>query len=107
MQLLDKYGRETVEAANEELMNYSERMLRQEIEALPDEYRSIVAAMRAKPRAEWFGFLGTPAEAIAYFRERRDAGLRYFMARVLEDDTDTLRLLASRVMPEVTRTAGV
>jgi hypothetical protein len=27
-------------------------------------------------RAEWFRFLGTPAEAIAYFRERRDAGLR-------------------------------
>ena len=36
VQLLDQYGRETVEAACEELMNYSERMMRREIEALPD-----------------------------------------------------------------------
>jgi N-methylhydantoinase B len=35
-ELLGRYGRETVEAATEELMNYSERMMRQEIEALPD-----------------------------------------------------------------------
>src|SRR5256714_3068588 len=36
MELLDQYGREDVEAACEELMNYSERMLRREIEQLPD-----------------------------------------------------------------------
>ena len=36
LELLQRYGRETVEAATEELMNYSERMMRQEIEALPD-----------------------------------------------------------------------
>ncbi len=36
VELLDQYGRETVEAACEELMNYSERMLRREIELLPD-----------------------------------------------------------------------
>ena len=36
VELLDHYGRETVEAACAELMNYSERMMRQEIEALPD-----------------------------------------------------------------------
>ena len=36
LELLERYGRETVEAATEELMNYSERMMRQEIEALPD-----------------------------------------------------------------------
>ena len=35
-ELLDQYGRETVEGACEELMNYSERMLRREIEQLPD-----------------------------------------------------------------------
>jgi N-methylhydantoinase B len=34
--LLDQYGQDTVEAACDELMNYSERMLRQQIEALPD-----------------------------------------------------------------------
>src|SRR5579884_69891 len=36
LELLERYGRDTVEAATEELMNYSERMLRQEIERLPD-----------------------------------------------------------------------
>ena len=35
-ELLDRYGLETVEAANLELMDYSERMMRQEIAALPD-----------------------------------------------------------------------
>jgi len=34
--LLDRYGVDQVMAASEELMNYSERMLRQEIAALPD-----------------------------------------------------------------------
>jgi len=36
VELLERYGRETVEAATEELMDYSERMMRQEIAALPD-----------------------------------------------------------------------
>jgi N-methylhydantoinase B len=36
VELLEQWGRETVEAACEELMAYSERMLRQEIEQLPD-----------------------------------------------------------------------
>ena len=36
VELLEEWGRETVEAACEELMAYSERMLRQEIEQLPD-----------------------------------------------------------------------
>lgn len=36
VELLNQYGRETVEAASAELMNYSERMMRQQIEALPD-----------------------------------------------------------------------
>ncbi|OLE96350.1 MAG: hydantoin utilization protein B, partial [Cyanobacteria bacterium 13_1_20CM_4_61_6] len=36
VELLEQYGRETVDAATEELMNYSERMMRQQIEALPD-----------------------------------------------------------------------
>jgi N-methylhydantoinase B len=34
--LLDKYGKDTVLAACEELMNYSERMMRQEIAKIPD-----------------------------------------------------------------------
>ena len=34
--LLDRYGLETVRAASEDLMDYSERMMRREIEQLPD-----------------------------------------------------------------------
>jgi N-methylhydantoinase B len=34
--LIDRYGLETVRAASEDLMDYSERMLRKEIEKLPD-----------------------------------------------------------------------
>src|SRR3989442_4097517 len=36
VELLEQYGRQTVDAATEELMNYSERMMSQQIEALPD-----------------------------------------------------------------------
>lgn len=36
VELVEAYGYDTVMAASEELMNYSERMLRQEIEKLPD-----------------------------------------------------------------------
>src|SRR5690606_28050962 len=36
IEILDQYGVEQVMAASQELMNYSERMLRQEIERLPD-----------------------------------------------------------------------
>jgi N-methylhydantoinase B len=36
VELLDRYGSELINAACEELLNYSERMMRQEIQALPD-----------------------------------------------------------------------
>jgi N-methylhydantoinase B len=36
IQLIEKFGLDTVIAASEEMMDYSERMLRQEIEKLPD-----------------------------------------------------------------------
>jgi len=36
LDLVELYGLETVQAASEDLMDYSERMLRREIEALPD-----------------------------------------------------------------------
>lgn len=36
VELIEKFGLETVIAASEEMMDYSERMLRQEIEKLPD-----------------------------------------------------------------------
>ena len=41
VELVDQYGMETVDAASEELMDYSERMLRARISGLPDgEYRA-------------------------------------------------------------------
>src|SRR5262249_39789091 len=36
MTLLDRHGRETIEAASRELMDYSERWMRAEISAIPD-----------------------------------------------------------------------
>ena len=36
VELLDRYGRELVERRADELMDYSERWMRAEIEAIPD-----------------------------------------------------------------------
>ena len=36
LELIDRYGIETVRDASEDLMDYSDRMLRREIEKLPD-----------------------------------------------------------------------
>jgi N-methylhydantoinase B len=49
VELLEQYGRQTVEAACEELMNYSERMLRREIEQLPDGVYSAVGYIDGFP----------------------------------------------------------
>jgi N-methylhydantoinase B len=61
-ELLDEHGRATVEAACEELMNYSERMLRRQIEALPDGTYTAEGALD--------GFLDSPDPA------RRDLRVR-------------------------------
>ena len=65
------------------------------IDALPEPYRS----MTAEIRGQRIGLLGTPSEAVAYYTGLRRAGLQYFMVRVVEDDTETLRLLSERVIP--------
>ena len=70
------------------------------LDALPERWRSIVLPLRGKA----VGLLGTPEEAVAYFRDRRAAGLQYFVARIMEDDRETLHLLADRVIPAL-RTA--
>ena len=70
------------------------------LEALPERWRSIVLPLRGTA----VGLLGTPEEAVAYFRDLRAAGLQYFVARIMEDDRETLRLLAERVIPAL-RTA--
>ena len=44
-------------------------------------------------------FVDTPNDAISYYRALADAGMHYFIASV--SDTQTLRLLAEELMPEV------
>jgi alkanesulfonate monooxygenase SsuD/methylene tetrahydromethanopterin reductase-like flavin-dependent oxidoreductase (luciferase family) len=68
-------------------------------------------ALRAKlERSPHQGFLkffassalvGTPGEAVAYYRSLIEAGVRYFIAGLLGDDVETIRLLAEQVMPEL------
>jgi hypothetical protein len=38
-------------------------------------------------------------DAVAYYRRLADAGLDYFIAGVYGNDTETVRLLAERVVP--------
>jgi alkanesulfonate monooxygenase SsuD/methylene tetrahydromethanopterin reductase-like flavin-dependent oxidoreductase (luciferase family) len=45
--------------------------------------------------------VGTPADVVREYRALADAGVQYFIARVLPDDEETLRLLAERVVPEL------
>ena len=44
-------------------------------------------------------FVGTPADAVAYYRALVDAGARYFIVSVA--DAETLRLLAEEVVPRL------
>lgn len=62
------------------------------------------AAVREKVKAipgPYLGMVGTPAEAIDYYRSRAEIGLRYFIVRLLEEDTETLQLLARHVVPHL------
>ncbi|HSL01544.1 MAG TPA: hypothetical protein VK869_14510 [Rubrobacteraceae bacterium] len=47
-------------------------------------------------------FIGTPEDAVAYYRALVDVGVRYFIASVA--DAKTLEILAEEVVPEVVRT---
>jgi hypothetical protein len=40
-----------------------------------------------------------PEEAVTYYQELAEAGLNYFIAGVYGNDTETVRLLAERVVP--------
>lgn len=50
---------------------------------------------------EFDRFIGTPRDAISYYRALADAGTQYFIASV--SDAGTLKLLAEKVIPEVVR----
>jgi alkanesulfonate monooxygenase SsuD/methylene tetrahydromethanopterin reductase-like flavin-dependent oxidoreductase (luciferase family) len=47
---------------------------------------------------------GTPADAVAYYRPLVAAGMRYFMPTLLDNDFETLRLLAREVLPVLNAT---
>jgi hypothetical protein len=46
----------------------------------------------------------TPAEAVEFFQSYADAGMQYFIVETLDAaDTETIQLLATEVMPHVSR----
>ena len=47
-------------------------------------------------------FVGTPGDAVAYYRGLADAGVQYFITNIGGEDPNTLRLLAEQVVPELT-----
>ena len=42
---------------------------------------------------------GTPEDAIRYYQPLVDAGVQYFVANILDQDWQTIELLAREVMP--------
>jgi hypothetical protein len=69
------------------------------------------AALTRKVEAsrEWYPIPGigestvaaTPDEAVDYYREQVECGMRYFFVTVAPRDEETLRLIAEEVMPRV------
>ena len=45
---------------------------------------------------------GTPEAVLSHYRALAEAGMQYLIARLLPDDTETLRLLAARIIPAMT-----
>ena len=45
--------------------------------------------------------IGTPAEAVAYYRALIDVGMQYFIAFIYGNDLETARLLIEKVAPEL------
>jgi hypothetical protein len=48
--------------------------------------------------------VGTPGDAVAYYRPLVAAGMRYFIPTLLDNDFETLRLLAREVIPALNAT---
>ena len=66
-----------------------------------DETASVVRDRAVAFDFDFDRFIGTPEDAVAYYRALVNVGVRYFIASVA--DAKTLRLLAEQVVPEVTR----
>ena len=65
---------------------------------------SLDATLRSMPQdvLAWCGpalFAGTPAEAIAFYRDLAAIGCQYFVANILTGDWETIELLGTEVMP--------
>jgi hypothetical protein len=45
---------------------------------------------------------GTPDDVVPYYQSLVKAGMQYFISTIRENDFETLRLLAQRVIPAVT-----
>ena len=66
-----------------------------------DETASVVRDRAVAFDFDFDRFIGTPEDAVAYYRALVNVGVRYFIASVA--DAKTRRLLAEQVVPEVTR----
>jgi hypothetical protein len=55
------------------------------------------------PGLERLVFAGTPEQAVAHLRELVAVGFQYLICRVFESDVETLQLLATRVVPAISK----
>ena len=73
---------------------------------LAEDPAALAAKLAALPEVVRRGYATStlaalPEEAVAYYQGLADAGLDYFMAGIFRNDTETVRLLAQRVVPAV------
>lgn len=66
--------------------------LKQKLAAIPEQVRRGYASST---------LAGLPDDAVAYYRALAAAGLTYFIAGIYGDDRETVRLLAERVLPDL------
>jgi alkanesulfonate monooxygenase SsuD/methylene tetrahydromethanopterin reductase-like flavin-dependent oxidoreductase (luciferase family) len=64
------------------------------------------STVRLNPKEHYTPFIGTPEQAIAYYQSLADAGIQYVLAAVSRNDTETVRLLAERVIPGLRPASG-
>jgi alkanesulfonate monooxygenase SsuD/methylene tetrahydromethanopterin reductase-like flavin-dependent oxidoreductase (luciferase family) len=64
----------------------------------------VIAGSEGLPGLEQLVFAGTPEQAVAHMSGLVAAGFQYLICRVFESDSETLQLLAKRVVPAVMAT---
>ena len=68
--------------------------------------QSKLGAIRKNPREHFIPIFGTPGEAVTHYQALVDAGVQYFLVAVQGKDTETVRLLAEQVIPELRPRTG-